>query len=178
MVLTERVCRITGRATRRLLDLAQCTALLRFVWADLRARKDIITPSSSSSSSSSTMKGGRTNTITNASKTKTTSTSTSAAAQPQAQGKTSAHSSTSLSTTLPTTSSGPSPGSGPNPYHREYTLFHRECFLALRLVQQTLCPLEDFTADRVRVHQLLFREQLRDESEHGVAGVRTRYDTI
>ena len=64
----------------------------------------------------------------------------------------------------------------PSARRRPPTAAPRECFLALRMVQQALSPLSDFTADRVRAHQIAFREGLRDASEHGLAGAAHAVD--
>jgi hypothetical protein len=120
-MITPALLRVTARATRRLLELAQLTALVRFVWVDTRGRKN-----------------------------------TSAVAERQHGAKKAIR-------------GGPTPSSSSS--SASYAAFDRDCSHALRIVQQTLLPLSDFTTDRIKSHQLKFRADILDASNHGFLGV-------
>ena len=121
-MITPALLRVTARATRRLLELAQLTALVRFVWVDTRGRKNTSAVAERQHGAKKAIKGGP--------------------------------------TPYPSSSSSAS-----------YAAFDRDCSHALRIVQQTILPLSDFTTDRIKSHQLKFRADILDASNHGFLGV-------
>lgn len=120
-MITPGLLRVTARATRRLLELAQLTALVRFVWVDTRGRKNSSAVAERQHGAKRAIRGGP----------------------------------------LPSSASSSS----------SYAAFDRDCSHALRIVQQTLLPLSDFTTDRIKSHQLKFRADILDASNHGFLGV-------
>lgn len=127
-MITPVLLEVTARSTRRLIELAQLTALVRFVWVDTRGRKNCTAVA---------LKHGA------------VSRSTKGVAPP------------------PTTPSSHSSSSR--------AVFDRDCAHALRIVQQTLLPLSDFTSDRIKSQQIKFRTDVLDSSNHGFPGLKRAF---
>ena len=123
-MITPALLEVTARSTRRLIELAQLTALVRFVWVDTRGRKNCTAVALKQGAASRATKG--------------------VAPPPRAP---SSHSSSSRA------------------------VFDRDCAHALRIVQQTLLPLSDFTSDRIKSQQIKFRTDVLDSSNHGFPGL-------
>jgi hypothetical protein len=127
-MITPALLEVTARSTRRLIELAQLTALVRFVWVDTRGRKN---------STAVALKQGA------------VSRATKGVAPPPRPP--SSHSSSSRA------------------------VFDRDCAHALRIVQQTLLPLSDFTSDRIKSQQIKFRTDVLDSSNHGFPGLKRAF---
>ena len=127
-MITPALLQVTARSTRRLIELAQLTALVRFVWVDTRGRKNCTAVALKQGTVSRATKG--------------------VAPPPRAP---SSHSSSSRA------------------------VFDRDCAHALRIVQQTLLPLSDFTSDRIKSQQIKFRTDVLDSSNHGFPGLKRAF---
>jgi hypothetical protein len=127
-MITPALLEVTARSTRRLIELAQLTALVRFVWVDTRGRKNCTAVALKHGANSRATKG--------------------VAPPPRAP---SSHSSSSRA------------------------VFDRDCAHALRIVQQTLLPLSDFTSDRIKSQQIKFRTDVLDSSNHGFPGLKRAF---
>ena len=143
ILITPDLLKITLKSTKRLLEIAQLSALVRIVWSDMRRGKSSSSPTPASSRITSKM-------LLPSHTRKLSMTEIRA-------GPTSKVSLSSTSTSTSTSTS---------------SKYERDCSRALHLVQQSVLPLGDFTSDRIRTQQLKFRKHLLDASNNGFEGIK------
>lgn len=122
-IISAAVLNVTVKITRRLLHFAQLNALIKFVWKDMRGRKNN-SLNLNSNFFDLDKKGGSNN----------------------------ENNQNSSSNFL-------------------FSNLDKDCSHAIRIIQQTLQPLQDFTADRMRIKQLKFKKNLINFSNHGLSGL-------
>lgn len=121
-IISPPLLNVTAKITKRLLHFAQLNALIKFVWKDMRGRKNDINLNKNDIDKSKKLDKN-------------------------------------LDKTSPSSSSP------------LFETFDKNCSHAIRIIQQTLQPLQDFTSDRIRIKQLKFKKTFIDASNHGLAGV-------